>query len=142
MAHVVRNIHFFPHVYQFSQWIRAEIFQITTEFLIIYQSINISTQETYPSSFVKKVGTLYHKSFWKHPLFITFSLFSTVSEVYNISNKYWLPNKSSRKHFNTRHYTRLLHLKKVVLSIREVCRNIHLYHILTIFNIKWGVKMW
>ena len=35
----------------------------------------------------------------KHPLFITFSLFLTVNEVCNISNKYWLSNKSAIKIF-------------------------------------------
>ena len=41
-----------------------------------------------PLSFRNKVGALNRKSFSKHPFFTTFSLFLTVNEVCNISNKY------------------------------------------------------
>ena len=99
------------------------IFQRNTDLLVIYQNINNFTQETlYPSFVSKKIGALHCKSFSKHPLFTLFSLFLTVSEVCNISNKYWLPNKSATKIFLrdyfTKHFTLLLHSnKKVVLSI-------------------------
>ena len=77
----------------FSQWKRCAVFQIKIDRLVIYQNLNIFTQETfYPSFISKKNGPLHRKRFPKHLLFTTFSLFLTVSEVCNISNKYWLPN--------------------------------------------------
>ena len=51
------------------------------------------------ASFRNKVVTLHRKSFSKHPLFTTFSLVLTVSEVCNTSNKYLLPCKSVTKIF-------------------------------------------
>ena len=42
---------------------------------------------------------LYYKCFLKNPLLTTFSLHLIVSEVWNISNKYWLPDKSGKKRF-------------------------------------------
>ena len=50
-------------------------------------------------SFEKNVGTLHWKHLPKHPLFTIFSLFLTLSEVCNVSNKYWLPYKSANKIF-------------------------------------------
>ena len=47
----------------------------------------------------KKIGALHPKTFSKHTLFTTFSLFLTVNEVYNISNKYCPPNKLPKKIF-------------------------------------------
>ena len=47
----------------------------------------------------KKIGALHPKTFSKHTLFTTFSLFLTVNEVYNISNKYCSPNKLPKKIF-------------------------------------------
>ena len=49
--------------------------------------------------FGKKIGALHRKRFSKHPLFTTFSIFLKVSEVCNISSKWWLPNKSANKIF-------------------------------------------
>ena len=64
-----------------------------------------------PTSFRNKVGALRRKHFSKHPLF-TFSLFLTVSEMGNILNKCWHPDKSAWKYFYTRHLTLLLHFNK------------------------------
>ena len=77
------------------------IFQRNTDLLVIYQNINNFTQDTLHPSFIlgKKIGVLHCKSFSKHPLFTTFSLFLKVSEVCNISNKCWFPNKSVNKIF-------------------------------------------
>ena len=49
--------------------------------------------------FEKKIGALHRKSFSKHPLFTTFSLFLKMSDVCNISSKCRLPNKSAKKLF-------------------------------------------
>ena len=49
--------------------------------------------------FEKKIGALHRKSFSKHPLFTTFSLFLKMSDVCNISSKCWLHNKSAKKLF-------------------------------------------
>ena len=43
--------------------------------------------------------------FSKHPFFTTLSLFLTKTEVCDVSNKYWLPNKSFKKPFCTRYLT-------------------------------------
>ena len=105
---------------------RCAIFQINTNLLITERNINIFTQETlYPSFISKKIGALHRE----HPLLTLFSLFLSVSEVCNISNKYWLPNKSATKIFLrngfAKHLTLLLHSsKKVVLSIAEGFRKI------------------
>ena len=55
-----------------------------------------------PLWFRKRIETLYRKGLPKHTSFITFSLFLIVSEVFNISNKYWLK----------RGLTYLLHFEK------------------------------
>ena len=55
---------FIAHTYQFSLWMRCAIFQINTDHLVIYQNINISTQETlYPSVIPKEFGTLHRNLF-------------------------------------------------------------------------------
>ena len=79
------------------------------------------------NSFRKKIGALHREHFSKNPLFPPFSLFLTVSEVFNISNKYWLLIliNQLQKYFYTKHLTLLLHSnKKVVLSIAEGFRKI------------------
>ena len=100
IAQVFENIHFLTHANYFSQWMRCAIFQINTDLLVIYQNINISTQDNlYPSIIWKKIDALHRKRFSKHPLFTTFSLFWKVSGVCNISNKCWLAHKSPNKIF-------------------------------------------
>ena len=54
IAQVFRNIYFLPHANKSSQWIRCAIFQIETDLLVIYQNINIFTQETSHPSFILK----------------------------------------------------------------------------------------
>ena len=61
-----------------------------------------------PHPFQKKICAVHRTNFSRHLLFTPFSLLLTVSEVCNISNKNWLPYKSSRKTF---FYT-TPHLKK------------------------------
>ena len=76
------------------------IFQINNILLVIQQNTNNFRQDTlYPPSFRKKLGVLHRKPFSKHPLFSTFSLILTLSEVCNIWNKYWLPKKSAKEVF-------------------------------------------
>ena len=110
---------------------RCAILQINTNLLITEWNINIFTQDTlYPSFISKKIGTLHREHFSKHPHFTLFSLFLTVSEVCNISNKCWRPNKSATKIYFlhncfAKHLTLLLHSNKnVVLSIAEGFRKI------------------
>ena len=52
IAEDFRNIYFLQHFYQFSQWMRCEIFQINTDILTNQQSINIFTQEALQFSFI------------------------------------------------------------------------------------------
>ena len=107
---------------------RCAIFQIYANILVIYQKIYIFTQETLYPSFIskKKISALQRKRLSKHPLFTTFLLLLTVSELCNISNKRQLPNKSAQKVFYTRYLTLFLHaIKKFALSIAESFRNIH-----------------
>ena len=47
---------------------------------------NLAKHQYFYPPFRKKIGTLHHKSFSKHPLFTTFSLFLKVSEVCTISS--------------------------------------------------------
>ena len=65
-----------------------------------------------PPSFRKTVGALWHKGLSRYPLSTTFSLLLVAGEVWYISNKYWVPNKSAKKYFYTIHLTHLLHLTK------------------------------
>ena len=88
IAKSFRNVNFLPHFYQFLEWMSYAIFQININLLIIQRNINVFTQETLYSSFIsKKIGALHRKRFSKHPLFTTFSLILTESEVCVISNK-------------------------------------------------------
>ena len=111
----------------FSQWMRCAIFQTKTDLLVIYQNVNIFTQETlYPSFISKKISTLHRKGFSKHPLFTTFSLFEEwVKFVIFQINADFLMNQST-KYFYTKHLTLLLHaIKKFALSITKSFKNIH-----------------
>ena len=73
-------------------------FQRNTNFVIIEWNINNFAQETLYLPFIfEKIGSVRRKHFSKHPLFTPISLFSTESEVCNIPNEYWLPNKSATK---------------------------------------------
>ena len=59
-------------------------------------------QESLRSFFIlKKIGAFHPEGFLKHPLFITFSLFFILSEVCNVSSKYWLPYKLGNHYFYT-----------------------------------------
>ena len=76
IAQDFRKIHFLTHFCYFPQWMRCAIFQIKSDLLVIYQNINIFTQETwYPSILWKKICALHCKSFSKHSLFAALSLF-------------------------------------------------------------------
>ena len=96
-----------------------------------YQLVsNLAKQYFYTRDFIsllhfRKVGTLHHKRFSKHPLFTVFSRFWTVSEACNISNKYWLLNKSPRKTFFHKTPFASPFFKNVVFSIAEVSRSIY-----------------
>ena len=122
---------------------RCAIFQINTNLLIIERNINIFTQETL---YRKKIGGLHREHFSKHPYFTPFSLFLTVSEVCNISNKYWLPNKSATKIFvytivlqNTLHCS-FIPTKKLCCRSQKVSERSTFYHIFTWFQRGWGVQ--
>ena len=64
------------------------MFQINTSLLVVYQSINIFTQVTlYPFFLSKRSWHSLLQTFFKTSTFTTFSLFLTLKEVCNISNK-------------------------------------------------------
>ena len=78
-----------------------------------------------PSFQKKKIGALHRKLFLKHPLVTTFSLFLKVSQVCNVLNKCWLPNKLANKRFLSKiPYTLLYFKKNIALSIADDLRNI------------------
>ena len=65
-----RNINFLAHTNYFSQWMRCAIFQINTDLLVIYQNINIFTQETsYLSIIWKKIWRFPAKTFFETSTF-------------------------------------------------------------------------
>ena len=97
--------------------------------------------------FPKELVTLHRTCFSKHPFFTIFSLFLSVSEVCNISNKYCLHNKSAQKVFLHKNLTPFLHFRKncaphcrifkkyppfttilLVFRIDEVCNISNKYH--------------
>ena len=103
------------------------IFQRNTDLLIIYQNINNFTQETlYPSFISKKNGMVSIANFfWNNNFFQYFHYFQ-VSEVCNISSKYWLLNKSANKTLlHKTSYAPPFFQIKFVLSIAQSFRNIH-----------------
>ena len=73
IADAFRNIHFLPHFYQFSEWIRCTICKINANLLIIYQNINICKQDTLYLFLISKNNWRFpRKRFPKHALFDTF----------------------------------------------------------------------
>ena len=57
--------------------------------------------------FEKKIGAVHRVHFSKHLLLTPFSLFLTMSELCNISNKYRLPNKSYKQNIFTQRFDTL-----------------------------------
>ena len=91
---------------------------------------NVSNKSQPPSNLAKYqyfykrelITLLYFENFRNTSFY---HIFTTVSEVCNIPNKYWLPNKWD-KIFYTKHLILLLHSnKKFVLSIAQVFKNTH-----------------
>ena len=113
------------------------LFQTNTDLLLIHQNSNDFTQETLYLSFISKKNGIFHrKVFSKHPLFTTFSLFLTVSEVCNISNKYWLHSKSTKNCF----YTNTLHPPSFQKRIYDIHpRSFHKHQMFTTFLLVFTV---
>ena len=90
----------------------------------------------------KTIDVLHRKCFSNRLLFITFSLLVTVSEVYNISNKYWHTNKSVKNCFYTRHRKtfRLLRNKRMRFPSQKLIETFTFYHIFASFIGGWGVQ--
>ena len=62
--------------YWISWWMRCAMFQVNAYLLVIYQNINIFTQEALYSPFIsEKIVAFNRKLFSKYPFFTTFSLF-------------------------------------------------------------------
>ena len=114
----------------------------TKTFIFLHKTLYI------PSSFGKKNDDIHRKSFLKHPLCTTFSLFWKVSEVCNILNKCWLPNKSVNKIFlNKTSYTPpLLQKHKTLYTPPSFEKKMHspsqilletytFHHILVVFTV-------
>ena len=90
--------------------------------------------------FKKKIDAVYRKWFSKHSCFTTFSLFLTVSEACNISNNYWLANKSAKKLLHGK-ATPLLHFKKITCSPSpRLLETSTFYDIFINFHSGWGVQ--
>ena len=102
---------------------------------------------------LEKNDDIHRKSFLKHPLCTTFSLFWKVSEVCNILNKCWLPNKSVNKIFlNKTPYTPPLLQKhktpytppsfeKKMRSPSQILLETYTFHhIFSSFYCGWGVQ--
>ena len=112
---------------------RSAIFQIKTDLLIIYQNINSFTQETLHPFFIsKKIGTVHRKHFPKY----SFLPYLTENEVFNISNKYRLPNKSAKKMIlHKTLYTPPSFKKKFALSIAKAFRNVDFLPFFLVFTV-------
>ena len=93
---------------------RCALFQINTDLLVIYQNINISTQQTLTLSFISKNKlALLIANFFRNIQFLPhFPLLLTVNEICNISNEYCLFDKSAKEIFNTRDFAPFLRFKK------------------------------
>ena len=78
----------------------------------------------------KEICALHNKRFSKQAVFTTFSLFLIVSDVWYISNKYWLPNKSVKSPYipllfrkKSNHKHALFNTFLLVLTVGELCNN-------------------
>ena len=86
---------------------RCALFQINTDLLVIYQNINISTQQTLTLSFISKNKlALLIANFFRNMQLLP------VNEICNISNEYCLFDKSAKEIFNTRDFAPFLRFKK------------------------------
>ena len=86
---------------------RCALFQINTDLLVIYQNINISTQQTLTLSFISKNKlALLVANFFRNMQLLP------VNEICNISNEYCLFDKSAKEIFNTRDFAPFLRFKK------------------------------
>ena len=95
IAKSFRNTRFSPYFYYYLQQVKCVIFEINSDFLHSYQLLIFLYQRTYVSpSLQKAITALSRRGFQKYPCFNIFLLVLTVGEVYNISNKHQLPNKS------------------------------------------------
>ena len=118
---------------------RYAIFQINTDLLKIFQNFNNFTQGALYSSFISKKSCCFPS---KHRLSTTFSLFLTISEVCNNSNKYWLPNKLAKNMFlHKTTYIPPSFQENFALSIAEAFTNITFYHMHTNFCSEWDVNI-
>ena len=136
-----RNIHFLTRFYHFSQWIRRAILQINTDLLVIYQNINSSTQETlYPSFILKKKMALSIASVFRN--LPHFPLLLMVRKICNISNKYWLLDKSEKEIFlhKTPYTLRSFQNKLRSPSQQKLLETSTFYHIFTNFHGGLGVQ--
>ena len=86
---------------------RCALFQINTDLLVIYQNINISTQQTLTLSFISK-----NKLAFLIANFFRNMQLLPVNEICNISNEYCLFDKSAKEIFNTRDFAPFLRFKK------------------------------
>ena len=135
-----RQIDFLLHFCLISERMRCAIFQINADLVKVYEHINTFTQETLQLSFIceiisknislfspKPIGVLCHRGFWKYPRFTICLLVLIEGELYNISNKNQLPNRSAKYLlFYTKYLTYLVHFQgKLALSIGEAPGNIH-----------------
>ena len=86
---------------------RCALFQINTDLLVIYQNINISTQQTLTLSFISKNKlALLIANFFRNMQLLP------VNEICNISNEYCLFDKSAKEIFNTRDFAPFHRFKK------------------------------
>ena len=110
---VLSNIQSLPHLYLFSWQMRCAIFRLNIDLLVTFQHFSILHERFFNlPPFGKHLALFIGNLFQRIFTFYHFSLFLTVSEVFNISNKYWLPYKSAKKYFYTRHIKPFLCLKK------------------------------
>ena len=95
-----------------------------------------------PPSFQKTICVAHCKSFLKHPLFTRFSLFLPVSEVCNISSKYWLGYKLAWEIFlhKTPYIPFLSFLEKFCSPWQKLLETSTFYHIFTSFHSGWSVQ--
>ena len=112
---------------------RCAIFQINADLVKVYEHINTFTQETLQLSFIceiisknislfspKPIGVLCHRGFWKYPRFTICLLVLIEGELYNISNKNQLPNRSAKYLlFYTKYLTYLVHFQGKISALHR-----------------------
>ena len=98
---VLRNIRFSPHFYCCLQGVKFVMIETNSNFILSQQILIVLHKRLYVApSFPKKISVLHRKGSQKHSLFTKFLLALRMGQVFNITNKYQVPNSHQKTFFS------------------------------------------